>query len=43
MIVIMTDTYIVPFIQKDPKVLCKLICKQLHAHIKHPVPVLRKR
>lgn len=40
MIVIMTDIYIVSFIQKDPKVLCKLIYKQPHTHIKYPIPML---
>lgn len=36
----MTDTYIEPFIQKDLRVLCKLICKQLHTHIKNPILML---
>lgn len=36
----MIDVYIGPFIQKDPKVLCKLICKQWHTHIKHPNSML---
>lgn len=42
MIVIMIDTYMVPFIQKEPEVLCKLICKQLHTHIKHSIPMLKQ-